>query len=91
MPARIAEGTTVGAASVGVREDTECVCVSTCCHTWKRVGKNMGPCVAVLCVDVDTVHGCCKTTGLRLFRSKQVAAQEMQSEAKRSRKQKHTE
>ena len=55
-----------------LREDTERVCVSTCCHTWKRVGKNMGPCVAMLCVDVDTVHGCCNTTGLPLFRSKQV-------------------
>ena len=52
LPARITEWTTVAAASVSVREDTERVC----CHTWKRVGKTMGPCVAVLCVDMDTVH-----------------------------------
>ena len=64
---RIAEGTTVAAASVGVREDTECVCVPTRCHTWKRVGKTVGPCVVVLCVDMDMVHGCCKMTGLPLF------------------------
>ena len=34
--------------------------------------KNVGPCVAMLCVDVDIVHGCCKTTGLGLFHTKQV-------------------
>ena len=37
---KIAVGTTVTAASVGVREDTR--------HTWKCVGKTVGPCVAVL-------------------------------------------
>ena len=30
-------------------------CVTVLFHTWKRVGKTMGPCVAVLCADVDTV------------------------------------
>ena len=72
MPARIAEGTTVAAASVGMREDTERVRVPTHCHTWKRVGKTVGPCVAMFCVDMDTVHGCCKTTELPLFCSKKV-------------------
>ena len=72
LSARIAEGTTVAAASVGMREDTERVRIPTRCHTWKRVGKTVGPCVAVLCVDMDTVHGCCKTTGLPLFCSKEV-------------------
>ena len=72
MPARIAEGTTVAAASVGMREDTERVHVPAHWHTWKRVGKTIGPCVAMLCVDMDTVHGCCKTTGLPLFCSKKV-------------------
>ena len=57
--------------------------------------KNVGPCVAMLCVDLDIVHGCCKTTGLGLFYTKQVwcrrtALQEVQSEAKRSRKRKCT-
>ena len=72
LSARIAEGTTVTAASVGVREDTERVHVPACCHTWKCVGKTVGPCVAMLCMDMDTVHGCCKTTGLPLFCSKKV-------------------
>ena len=45
--------------------------IPTCCHTWKHVWKTVGPCVAVLCVDMDTVHGCCNTTGLPLFCSKQ--------------------
>ena len=58
------KGKTVAVSSVGVREDTERVCGPTHHHTWKRVGKTMGSCVAVLCVDVDTVHGCCKMTGL---------------------------
>ena len=44
-------------------------CQYTCCHTyaWKHVGKTVGPFVAMLCVDMDTVHGCCKMTGLPLF------------------------
>ena len=67
---RIAEGTTVAAASVSVREDTEHVRVPTHCHTWKRVGKTVGPCVAMLCVDMDTVHGCCKTTDCLYFAQK---------------------
>ena len=36
--------------------------------------KNVGPCVAMLCVDVDIVHGCCKTTGLGLFTPNKFAA-----------------
>ena len=65
---------------VSVYERTVCVLARR--SSWKRVGKTVGPCVSVLCVDVDTVHGCCKTllyifgfcktTGLPLFRSKQV-------------------
>ena len=35
------------------------------------MGKTIGPCVPCS-VDVDTVHGCCKTIGLSLFCSKQV-------------------
>ena len=66
--ARIAEGTTVAAASVSVREDTERVRVPACCHTWKRVGKTIGLCVVVLCVDIHMVHGCCKMTGLPFLR-----------------------
>ena len=66
--ARIAERTTVAVATVDVREDTERVCITVRCHTWKRVRKTVVPCVAMLCVDVDTVHECCKTTGLPLFR-----------------------
>ena len=69
---KIAEGKTVTAAIVGVQEDTDHVCIPMRCHTWKCVGKTMGPCVAVLCVDGDTVHGCCKTIGLTIFCSKQV-------------------
>ena len=64
LPARIGEGTTVTGASVGWREDTERVCVPARCHTWKHVGKTMGPCVAVLCLDMDMIHGCCMMTGL---------------------------
>ena len=90
LPARIAEGTTVATASVGVPEDTERVCVPAHCHTWKRVGKTLGPCVAVLCVDINTVHGCCKSTGLPLLCSKQVCCTRSAEEAKRSRKQKRT-
>ena len=55
------------------------------------MGKTVGPCVAVLCVDLDTVHGCCKTTGLPYFAANKFAAREVQSEAKRSRKRKRTE
>ena len=55
-----------------VSVDTEHVHVPAHCHTWKRVGKTVGPCIAVLCVDMDTVHGCCMMTGLPLFCSKQV-------------------
>ena len=50
------KGEIAAVASVGVREDTERVCDPMCHHTWKHVGKTMGPCVAVLCVDVDMVH-----------------------------------
>ena len=67
LSARIAEGTTVAAASVGVREDIERVRIPARCHTWKRVEKTVGSCVVVLCVDIHTVHGCCKMTGLPLF------------------------
>ena len=34
----------------------------------------MGSCVAVLCVDVDTVRGCCKATGLPFFAANIFAA-----------------
>ena len=59
------------------------MCILVRRHIWKRVGKK---CVAVLCVDVDMVDGCCKTTGLGLLHTKQVccrrtALQEVQSEA----------
>ena len=86
----IVEGTTVAVASVGVQDDTERVRVPVHCHTWKPMGKTVGPCVVVLCVDMDTVHGCCKTTGLSLFCSKKFAAREVQSETKRLRKRKRT-
>ena len=55
------------------------------------VGKTVGPCVAMLCVDVDTVHGCCKTTALPYFAANKFTAQEVQSEAKMSRKQKRNQ
>ena len=68
--AGIAEGTTVAAASVGKR--TQSVCASLCIVTLGSVWeKPVGPCVTVLCVDVDMVHGCCKT-GRALFCTKQV-------------------
>ena len=65
LPARIAacddrclrwslKGQQLLRSSVGVWENTQRLCIPTCCHTWKRVGKTLGPCVAVLCVDVDT-------------------------------------
>ena len=34
----------------------------------------------MLCVDVDTVHGCCKTTGLCYFAANKFAAREVQIE-----------
>ena len=83
---RIAEGATVPGASVGVREDTERVCVPACCHTWKRVGK--------------IVHGsmCCRALFCRAlltgfcFAANKFAAREVQiQEAKRSKKRKRTE
>ena len=55
LSARIAKRTTVAAVKCRcVRGHTASVIDPTRCHTWKRVGKTLGPCVAVLCVDVDT-------------------------------------
>ena len=64
-----------------------CASLRVNCHTWKLVGNTVGPFVAVLFVDVDTVHGCCKTTGLALLRTKQVCCRrtvlrEVESEAR---------
>ena len=52
------KGEIVAVASVKVREDTDQACFAAPCvitHV-KVCGKTMGPCVAVLCVDVDMVH-----------------------------------
>ena len=61
------------------------MCASLCVVT---VGKTMDPCVAMLCVDVDTVHECCKMKALPYFIANKFTAQEVQSEPKMSRKQK---
>ena len=45
----IVEGTTVAVASVGVQDDTERVRVPVHCHTWKPMGKTVGPCVVGTC------------------------------------------
>ena len=69
------------------------VCPHALSHL-EACGKKHGSmCCHALC-DVDTVHECCKTTGLALFHSKQVcrrtALPKVQSKAKQSRKRKRT-
>ena len=56
-------------------------------HTWKCEGKTLGPRVAVLCVDVDTLQD---DRTVFFFAANKFAAREVQSEAKRLRTRKCT-
>ena len=95
----MAERTRIAAREDRWRDNSRC---SKCrcarwhrvCARWHRVCAHPRALsrlnVAVLCVDMDTVHGCCKTTRLPLFCSKKFTAREVPSETKRLRKQKRT-
>ena len=93
LSARIAERTTITAASVGLQEDTERVCVPALVVTLGSVLEKQctGPCVAMLC---GCGYGTWMLQGDRtafIFAASKFAAREVQSEAKRSRKRKRTE